>query len=109
MTASDEPARSHALSGEERRVIAGASAGTVFEWYDFFLYGALTPIIANRFFSPFGETEQTIFALLTFAAGFLVRPVGALVFGRLGDLAGRKHTFLVTIVVMGVATFLVGL
>ncbi|MGE0023678.1 MAG: MFS transporter [Hyphomicrobium sp.] len=89
--------------------MAGAAAGTVFEWYDFFLYGALAPVIAAQFFSAFGETEQTIFALLTFAAGFIVRPVGALVFGRLGDRVGRKHTFLATIVIMGLATFLVGL
>src|SRR5262245_41386380 len=109
MTTLDSPTRSPAMSGEERRVIAGAAAGTVFEWYDFFLYGALAPVIAAQFFSAFGETEQTIFALLTFAAGFIVRPIGALVFGRLGDLIGRKHTFLATIVIMGAATFLVGL
>lgn len=96
------------MTGEERRVIAGAAAGTVFEWYDFFLYGVLAPVIAQRFFTPFSETEQTIFALLTFAAGFIIRPLGALVFGRLGDLVGRKYTFLATIVIMGLSTFLVG-
>jgi MFS family permease len=109
MNVLDRPARPRSIGGEERRVIAGAAAGTVFEWYDFFLYGALAPVIAARFFTAFGETEQTIFALLTFAAGFIVRPIGALVFGRLGDLVGRKHTFLVTIVIMGTSTFLVGL
>jgi len=109
MTSVDLPGRSSGMTGEERRVIAGAAAGTVFEWYDFFLYGALAPVIAAQFFTPFGETEQTIFALLTFAAGFIIRPIGALVFGRLGDLVGRKHTFLATIVIMGLATFLVGL
>jgi MFS family permease len=91
-----------------RRVIFAASLGTVFEWYDFYLYGALSVIIAKQFFAGVNETTGFIFALLAFAAGFFVRPFGALVFGRLGDLIGRKHTFLVTIVLMGGATFLVG-
>jgi len=89
-------------------VIFAASLGTVFEWYDFFLYGALSTIIARQFFSGVNDTTAYVFALLAFAAGFFVRPFGALVFGRLGDLVGRKHTFLVTIVIMGTATFLVG-
>jgi MFS family permease len=91
-----------------RRVILASSLGTVFEWYDFYLYGSLAAIISRQFFSGVNETAGFIFALLAFAAGFAVRPFGALVFGRLGDLVGRKHTFLVTIVLMGASTFLVG-
>jgi MFS family permease len=93
---------------EERKVIFASSLGTVFEWYDFYLYGALTVAIAKNFFSGVNPTAGYIFALLAFAAGFLVRPFGALVFGRLGDLVGRKYTFLVTIVIMGVSTSAVG-
>jgi MFS family permease len=96
------------MSREERKVILASSLGTVFEWYDFYLYGSLAVIIGAKFFSMFDETTRNIFALLAFAAGFLVRLFGALVFGRLGDLVGRKYTFLVTIVIMGVSTFLVG-
>ncbi|NBU24058.1 MAG: MFS transporter [Gammaproteobacteria bacterium] len=92
-----------------RRVILASSLGTVFEWYDFFLYGALSVVISKQFFSGVNETTGFIFALLAFAAGFFVRPFGALVFGRLGDLVGRKRTFLITIVLMGVSTALVGL
>ena len=92
-----------------RRVIFASSLGTVFEWYDFYLYGALSIIISKQFFSGVNETTGFIFALLAFAAGFFVRPFGALVFGRLGDLVGRKRTFLITIVLMGVSTALVGL
>src|SRR5499427_6812547 len=92
-----------------RRVIFAASLGTVFEWYDFYLYGALSAIISKQFFSGVNETTGFIFALLAFAAGFFVRPFGALVFGRLGDLVGRKHTFLITIVIMGLSTALVGM
>ena len=92
-----------------RKVIFASSLGTVFEWYDFYLYGSLAAIIAKQFFSALNPTSGFIFALLAFAAGFAVRPFGALVFGRLGDLAGRKHTFLITIVIMGLSTFLVGL
>ena len=92
-----------------RRVIFASSLGTVFEWYDFYLYGALTAIIAKQFFSGVNETTGFILALLAFAAGFAVRPFGAVVFGRLGDLVGRKHTFLITIVIMGLSTALVGL
>jgi MFS-type transporter involved in bile tolerance (Atg22 family) len=91
-----------------RRVILASSLGTMFEWYDFYMYGALAAVIGKHFFTGVNETTAFIFALLAFAAGFAVRPFGAIVFGRLGDLAGRKHTFLLTIVIMGVATALVG-
>ncbi|MGH8178141.1 MAG: MFS transporter [Steroidobacter sp.] len=91
-----------------RRVIVASSLGTMFEWYDFYLYGSLAAIIGKQFFSGVNETTAFIFALLAFAAGFAVRPLGAIIFGRLGDMAGRKHTFLITIVLMGVATALVG-
>jgi len=92
-----------------RRVIFASSLGTVFEWYDFYLYGSLAAIISKQFFSGVNETTGFIFALLAFAAGFAVRPFGALVFGRLGDMVGRKYTFLITIVIMGLATALVGI
>ncbi|KQT85489.1 MFS transporter [Aurantimonas sp. Leaf443] len=97
------------MTKEERKVIIASSLGTIFEWYDFYLYGTLAVIIGKQFFSAFDPSTQAIFALLAFAAGFLVRPFGALVFGRLGDLVGRKYTFLVTILIMGASTFLVGL
>jgi MFS family permease len=97
------------MSREEKKVILASSLGTIFEWYDFYLYGSLAAIIGAQFFSAFDVNTRNIFALLAFAAGFLVRPFGALVFGRLGDLVGRKYTFLVTILIMGVSTFLVGL
>ncbi len=97
------------MSKEERKVILGSSLGTVFEWYDFYLYGSLAALIGTHFFSQYPEGTRNIFALLTFAAGFLVRPFGAIFFGRIGDLVGRKYTFLVTIVIMGASTFLVGL
>ncbi|NHZ90987.1 MFS transporter [Massilia sp. CCM 8733] len=96
------------MTKEERKVIFASSLGTVFEWYDFYLYGALAPIIAKQFFVG-DPTTTFIFALLAFAAGFIVRPFGALVFGRLGDMIGRKYTFLVTILLMGASTFFVGL
>lgn len=92
-----------------RKVILASSLGTIFEWYDFYLYGSLAAIISRQFFSAVNPTAGFIFALLAFAAGFAVRPFGALVFGRLGDLVGRKHTFLITIVIMGVSTFVVGI
>src|ERR1700736_3420031 len=92
-----------------RNVIFASSLGTVFEWYDFYLYGSLSAVIAKQFFSGVNETTGFIFALLAFAAGFFVRPFGALVFGRIGDLVGRKYTFLITIVIMGSSTALVGL
>src|SRR5687768_7267382 len=95
--------------GEVRRVIFASSLGTVFEWYDFYLYGSLAAIISRQFFSGVNPTAGFIFALLAFAAGFAVRPFGALVFGRLGDLVGRKYTFLITILLMGASTFVVGL
>jgi MFS family permease len=97
------------MSPEERKVILASSLGTVFEWYDFYLYGSLAAVIGANFFGMYDETTRNIFALLAFAAGFLVRPFGALVFGRLGDLVGRKYTFLVTIVIMGSSTFIVGI
>src|ERR1039457_1074888 len=93
---------------EIRRVIFASSLGTVFEWYDFYLYGSLAAIISKQFFSAINPTAAFIFALLAFAAGFAVRPFGAIVFGRVGDIVGRKYTFLVTILIMGSATFLVG-
>jgi MFS family permease len=96
------------MSREEKRVILASSLGTVFEWYDFYLYGSLAAIIGAQFFSQYPEATRNVFALLAFAAGFLVRPFGALVFGRLGDLVGRKYTFLITILIMGMSTFLVG-
>ena len=102
-------AENRPMSGEEKKVIFASSLGTVFEWYDFYLYGSLAAIIAKQFFSGLDPSAAYLFALLAFAAGFLVRPFGALVFGRLGDMIGRKYTFLVTIVLMGAATFVVGL
>ena len=97
------------MTAGEKKVIMASSLGTVFEWYDFFLYGSLATVIGAQFFSAYPEATRNIFALLAFAAGFIVRPFGALVFGRLGDLVGRKHTFLVTILIMGISTFAVGL
>jgi MFS family permease len=96
------------MTKEEKKVIFASSLGTVFEWYDFYLYGSLAAIIAKQFFAGVDPTSGFIFALLAFAAGFIVRPFGALVFGRLGDMIGRKYTFLVTILLMGASTFLVG-
>ncbi|CUX30590.1 MFS transporter [Agrobacterium genomosp. 3] len=106
VAAVSSPARP--MTGEEKKVIFASSLGTVFEWYDFYLYGSLAIYIGANFFSQYPETTRNIFALLAFAAGFLVRPFGALVFGRLGDIVGRKYTFLITILIMGVSTFLVG-
>ncbi|MDB5844319.1 MAG: ral substrate transporter [Polaromonas sp.] len=97
------------MSAEQKKVIFASSLGTVFEWYDFYLYGSLAAIIARQFFSGLDAGSAFIFALLAFAAGFIVRPFGALLFGRLGDMIGRKYTFLVTIVIMGLSTFIVGL
>jgi len=97
------------MTQEEKKVILASSLGTVFEWYDFYLYGSLAAVIGAQFFSAYPEATRNIFALLAFAAGFLVRPFGALVFGRLGDLVGRKYTFLITILIMGLSTFAVGL
>ncbi|MET3659814.1 MFS transporter [Aquamicrobium ahrensii] len=101
---------SRGMTREEKKVIFASSLGTVFEWYDFYLYGSLAAFIGSTFFSSaIPEATRNIFALLAFAAGFLVRPFGALVFGRLGDLVGRKYTFLVTMIIMGLSTFLVGI
>ncbi|MGN6537029.1 MAG: MFS transporter, partial [Mesorhizobium sp.] len=100
---------SRGMTREEKKVIFASSLGTVFEWYDFYLYGSLAAFIGSTFFSSaIPEATRNIFALLAFAAGFLVRPFGALVFGRVGDLVGRKYTFLVTMTIMGLSTFLVG-
>ena len=104
-----EAAAHRPMTAEEKKVVFASSLGTVFEWYDFYLYGSLAAIIAKQFFSGLDAGSAFIFALLAFAAGFIVRPFGALIFGRLGDLIGRKYTFLVTILIMGVATFVVGL
>jgi MFS family permease len=97
------------MTKDERFVILASSLGTVFEWYDFYLYGSLASIIGAQFFSAYPPATRDIFALLAFAAGFLVRPFGAIVFGRVGDIVGRKYTFLVTILIMGMSTFIVGL
>ena len=99
---------SEGMTKEERKVIFASSLGTVFEWYDFYLYGTLAAVIGKKFFTALDPNSQMIFSLLAFAAGFIVRPFGALVFGRLGDMIGRKYTFLVTIVLMGGSTFIVG-
>jgi len=96
------------IGTSHKRVVFASSLGTVFEWYDFYLYGSLAAVIGKQFFGGLNETSQFIFALLAFAAGFAVRPFGAIVFGRVGDLIGRKYTFLITIVIMGTSTFLVG-
>ena len=106
MAHADEPAAGRQRIG---LVVTASAAGTVFEWYDFFIYGSVAPIIAKHFFASAGETQGYILTLLTFAAGFFARPFGAIVFGRLGDRTGRKRTFLVTITLMGLATFLAGL
>jgi MFS family permease len=97
------------MTSAEKRVIFASSLGTVFEWYDFYLYGSLAAIIGAQFFSAYPPATRDIFALLAFAAGFIVRPFGALVFGRVGDLVGRKYTFLITILIMGLSTFIVGI
>lgn len=108
-TLSEHPPARAPMTREERKVIFASSLGTVFEWYDFYLAGSLAAYISKSFFSGVNPTAAFIFTLLGFAAGFAVRPFGALVFGRLGDLVGRKYTFLVTILIMGLATFVVGL
>src|SRR3984893_16205868 len=105
-------ATSHTGEGvtqEERRVILASSVGTIFEWYDFYLYATLAPFFAALFFPPGNDTAALLSAFATYAAGFLIRPFGAVIFGRIGDLVGRKYTFLVTIFVMGMATFAGGL
>src|SRR5262247_2026394 len=107
LTLTRQPAQG--MTADERRVIFASSLGTVFEWYDFYLYATLAPFFAALFFPPGSDTAALIAAFATYAAGLLVRPFGALVFGRIGDLVGRKYTFLITIMVMGGSTFLVGL
>jgi MFS family permease len=107
--AATEKTRTGGMTKDERFVILASSLGTVFEWYDFYLYGSLAGIIGAQFFSAYPPATRDIFALLAFAAGFLVRPFGAIVFGRIGDIVGRKYTFLVTILIMGLSTFIVGL
>ncbi|BEV15375.1 MFS transporter [Herbaspirillum sp. DW155] len=108
MTTASVNTTARGITKEEKKVIFASSLGTVFEWYDFYLYGSLAAIIAKQFFAGTDPNTAFIFALLAFAAGFIVRPFGALVFGRLGDLVGRKYTFLVTILIMGASTFIVG-
>jgi MFS family permease len=108
-TISLKASRPRGLTREERKLILASSLGTVFEWYDFYLCGSLASIISRQFFSGANETASLVFALLAFAAGFAVRSLGALIFGRIGDSVGRKYTFLVTIVVMGLSTFMVGI
>lgn len=108
-----EPAGAHTSPdvspGKLRQVVAASAAGTVFEWYDFFVYGALASVMAPLFFAGLPDAQAFVFTLLTFAVGFIVRPLGALVFGKIGDSTGRKHAFLITIMIMGVSTFAIGL
>jgi MFS family permease len=103
------PKRIGAIPRSDKKVIAACAAGTVFEWYDFYLYGALAGIMSQQFFSGVKDNAAFAFALMVFAAGFAVRPLGAVIFGRLGDLVGRKYTFLVTVLIMGFSTFAIGL
>src|SRR5713101_3031056 len=110
MTAiSTAPGRVEGIATDEKFVIFASSLGTIFEWYDFYLYAVLAPFFAALFFPAGNDTAALLSAFATYAAGFLVRPFGAVIFGRIGDLVGRKYTFLVTIMVMGSATFAVGL
>src|SRR5580704_12604416 len=101
--------RARGMTSEERLVIFASSLGTVFEWYDFYIYGTLGVILSKQFFSGVNPAAGFVFTLLAFAAGFAVRPFGALLFGRVGDLVGRKYTFLITILIMGASTFVIGL
>ena len=98
----------HIFTKGERKVLVASSVGTIFEWYDFYLYGVLSPALSKHFFSNLDENSAFIFTLLAFAAGFVVRPIGAAAFGRLGDISGRKYTFLITIIIMGLTTFAIG-
>src|ERR1700752_3068880 len=107
-TASGETTRTGGMTAEERLVIFASSLGTVFEWYDFYIYGTLAVFLAKFFFSNVPANIAFIFTLLAFAAGFAVRPFGALIFGRLGDMIGRKYTFLITMSLMGIGTFFIG-
>src|SRR5438874_6676847 len=108
-TMTQSSGRGQGMTSDEKFVVLASSTGTIFEWYDFYLYATLAPFFAALFFPPGNDTAALLSAFATYAAGFLVRPFGAIIFGRIGDLVGRKYTFLVTIVVMGGATFLVGL
>src|ERR1700754_3148450 len=108
-TVSDAAISTHKVDRSDALVISGASVGTIFEWYDFYLYGSLATVITKHFFSGVNETTGYILALLAFAAGFAVRPFGAIIFGRLGDRWGRKNPFLTTMLLMGLSTFAVGL
>src|SRR6202022_1759506 len=108
MAATAGGVRTGGMTAEERLVIFASSLGTVFEWYDFYIYGTLGVILSKQFFSGVNPTAAFIFTLLAFAAGFAVRPFGALLFGRIGDLVGRKYTFLITMTLMGFGTFLIG-
>src|SRR4051795_13146595 len=92
-----------------RKIITASSVGTLIEWYDFYIFGSLATVLASQFFPKTNPTAALLSTLLAFAAGFIVRPFGALVFGRLGDMIGRKYTFLITIMIMGLSTFIVGL
>jgi hypothetical protein len=109
MTATPPDVSGRPMTPEERKVILASSLGTVFEWYDFYIFGTLAAIVGKQFFTPLSGTAQFIMTLLGFAAGFAVRPFGALIFGRIGDLVGRKYTFLITITIMGTSTFVIGL
>ncbi len=109
MAATAGGVRTGGMTAEERKVIFASSLGTVFEWYDFYIYGTLGVFLAKYFFANVPPNVGFIFALLAFAAGFAVRPFGALIFGRLGDMIGRKYTFLITMTLMGVGTFFIGL
>src|SRR6202022_2037720 len=108
MAATAGGVRTGGMTAEERKVILASSVGTVFEWYDFYIYGTLATILAKQFFSGVEPAAAFIFTLLAFAAGFAVRPFGALLFGHIGDLVGRKYTFIITITCMGMGTFLIG-
>src|SRR5918911_317729 len=108
MAVSEVSGRGQGMTSDERFVVVASSTGTIFEWYDFYLYATLAPFFAALFFPKGNDTAALLSSFATYAAGFLVRPFGALVFGRIGDLVGRKYTFLVTIVVMGTATAAVG-
>jgi MFS family permease len=101
--------RAEGMTAEERKVIFASSLGTAFEWYDFYIYGTLSAFLAKYFFSNVPPNVGFIFALLAFAAGFVIRPFGALIFGHFGDMIGRKHTFLITMTLMGIGTFFIGL
>src|SRR6478752_5418198 len=109
MTASAMTSSAQPTKGEERKVIFASSLGTIFEWYDFYIYATLAPFFATLFFPKGNATAALLASFATYAAGFIVRPFGALVFGRIGDLVGRKYTFLVTLILMGGSTFAIGL